>query len=463
MEKKEIKFDSLIELVNMIKQGKASNEMLLGIDPKLITVAGSILELGRILENKFLEMKKMLSITQQINSGIHFEEVINYLYDNFYNLIPYDRIGVALLSIDRQKLTTQWSKSRANVIFINKGYSYEMGNSSLLQIIETGQPRILNDLEKYYIEHPSSESTSLILKEGVKSSLTCPLFVSSKPVGFIFFSSFEKNTYKDAHIALFQEIAGHISIIIEKSKLYSEILSQKQKLEELNEIKNRFLGIAAHDLRNPLGVVLSYSEYLVDSLEELTPIELKEVLNDIKTSSKEMLTLVNDLLDISKIESGTIELEKAEIDFIPYITKVIEKNQILAKPKNILIELKVPDKSIFINLDQNKISQVLNNLINNAVKFSLPGKKVTLITEYNPENLVIEVIDEGPGIEENDIQKLFQEFYRGKNKPTAGEKSTSLGLAICKKLIEAHKGSIEIKSKVGVGSNFRITLPIEKN
>jgi len=130
-----------------------------------------------------------------------------------------------------------------------------MAGSSLERVLATGEPRILDDLEAYLAAHPRSESTRLIVAEGVRSSLTCPLVANGKPVGFLFFSSRERGTYRRAHVELFMEIAGQLALIVEKSRLYELLL-------ELDQVKNRFLGMAAHDLRNPIGVVRSYAELL---------------------------------------------------------------------------------------------------------------------------------------------------------------------------------------------------------
>lgn len=186
--------------------------------------------LARELERKFNEALKVREISEEITAGLFLNDVLNRVYDSFRTLIPYDRIGCALLSDENSVATAYWAKTDVPRVKLKVGYAAPMAGSSLQQVIETGQPRILNDLEAYLVEHPASDQTRLIVEEGMRSSLTCPLIAQGKPVGFLFFSSKEKNVYQGIHQDIFLQIAGQISILIEKSRLYQQLYELNQKL-----------------------------------------------------------------------------------------------------------------------------------------------------------------------------------------------------------------------------------------
>ncbi|HEY9188280.1 MAG TPA: HAMP domain-containing sensor histidine kinase [Ignavibacteria bacterium] len=452
--------NEIIEIVNHIKSGNFNVNIPSCNDEELAKLANAIIELGKILERRFLEIKKINNVTLKVNSGFLLDEVLDFLFENFRDLIPYNRIGCSLLDENNEYITARWAKSDAQNIFLKKGYKSKLEGSTLKRIFETQEPRIINDLEEYIKIKPDSESSILVLKEGVRSSLTCPLIVNAKPVGFLFFSSFEKNTYNNAHVSLYQQIAGQISVIIEKSKLYSEILVQKQKLEELNEMKNKFLGMAAHDLRNPLGVIMGFSQLLKMDYDNFTKEEILEIIDDISSASNTALNLVNDFLDVSKIESGTFEIHLQLVDFKSFIEQIVKKNSFYAKKKNIEIELNYSDEIPSIMIDSERLAQVFNNLITNSIKFSYRNSKISINVYLNNDSLNIDIIDYGIGMDQNEVEGIFNGFF-GKGKPgTEGEKSTGLGLAISKKIVDSHNGKILVQSEKGKGSKFTVVLPI---
>lgn len=187
-------------------------------------------ELAQELERKFIEVSKVREISEEVSAGLFLNDVLSRIYDNFRLVIPYDRMGCALLNDENKSLTAYWEKSDAPKMKLNVGFTALMAGSSLQQIIETGQPRILNDLETYLAEHPGSVATRLITEEGMRSSLTCPLIAQGKPVGFLFFTSTNQNTYQNVHQGIFLQIAGQLSILVEKSRLYQQLYELNHKL-----------------------------------------------------------------------------------------------------------------------------------------------------------------------------------------------------------------------------------------
>jgi signal transduction histidine kinase len=396
----------------------------------------------------------LYNLTKKINQGLTLDEVLNYIYDSFEIIIPYDRIGVAFLENNNKDIIAVWSKSKASKIILEKGYSAPLEGSTLENIIKLNKPRILNDLKTYLDAHPDSVSSQKIVEEGIRSSLTCPLIVSNKYVGFLFFSSMQTNTYKNAHVDLFQQIAGQISTIIEKSHLYKKVL-------ELSDLKTKFLGIAAHDLRNPINVIKGNIDLIKEGIIDKNSEEFTKTIDTMLTHLSSMLNIINTFLDVSVIEAGRLELKKEKIIMDSFLQECFEANKLLAQKKQITLNLENGHDLPEMFIDKERIKQVINNLITNSIKFSNPNTSVTLKTEKKDSSVEISVIDQGQGIPENEINNLFVFYGKTSTAPTQKEKSTGLGLAICKKIVEEHSGKIWAKNNPDKGTTFTFSLPIE--
>ena len=229
-------------------------------------------------------------------------------------------------------------------------------------------------------------------------------------------------------------------------------------LATLNEQKNYFLGMASHDLRNPIGNIITLAQFVDSDAENLSD-EQRSFLAAIIDSGQYMLKLLNDLLDISKIESGKMELQLKDIDLAQLVHTIISDNTFTAQKKNITLQYSIPENLPAVSADAGQMRQAMNNLVSNAIKFSMPGTMVEIIIENKDEMIVISIQDHGQGIPSAEIDKLFKPFQKTSVTATAGEKSTGLGLTITKKVIEAHKGSIWVTSEVGKGSIFSFSLP----
>ena len=247
--------------------------------------------------------------------------------------------------------------------------------------------------------------------------------------------------------------------IVRRRHAENELRKRNQKLLELNELKNKFVGIAAHDLRNPLFSIKGFSELILScDLGDVSE-EQKEFLTIINKTSQDMLTLVNDLLDISIIESGKLDLDLKPGSLKKLIEERLRLNTVMAERKEMTFHASLSDIPEVL-FDSNRIFQAIDNLISNAVKYSPSGSSIFLTLEEETQAAKFSVRDEGPGISIEEQSKLFGEFQRLSTQPTGGEKSTGLGLSITKKIVEAHGGTITVQSQVAVGSTFTILLPI---
>ena len=436
-----------------MKDGRFEVDIPTAGEDEVARLGEALRQLGASMESKFSEMKKLSKATEEINSGLVLDDVLNHVYESFKGIIPFDRIGLSLIDEDGRRIRARWARSEAPLMYIVKDYSQPLEGSSLKRIIETGEPRILNDLETYLRDHPKSDSTKRIVAEGIRSSLTCPLIAMGKRIGVMFFSSMKADTYRDLHTELFLEIAGQLSLIVEKGRLYQELL-------ELNELKNKFLGMAVHDLRNPLSSIKMSAEMMRDG--DFGPVgeSMEEGLRIIEQSCSGMVTLLEDLVDVNAIESGHLSLNREPVNLPDFLESCINLNRHTARKKSIEIKLNIEGQVPDPVMDPERMKQVMFNLISNAIKYSNPESDILVQASNCGKEVQVSVVDHGQGIAEEEISKLFKAYSRTSARPTAGEKSTGLGLAIVKRIVEAHGGRVWCTSKLGQGSTFYFTIPV---
>ena len=271
-------------------------------------------------------------------------------------------------------------------------------------------------------------------------------------------------------------VKGHIDgQVLERAIRYAiarhrdqiELVDYARRLEEsnrdlarLNAQKNEFLGMAAHDLRNPLGVTLGFAELLASSLDELSTEDVQEMLGRIQSSSRFMRTMIDDLLDLTAIEAGTLVLRRTWVDPGTLTTDNVAVNRTLATSKGISVQLELEADLPPLWIDGRRFDQVLNNLICNAVKYSNPGSTVWVSVRRVGDEVIFAVQDKGRGIPPDLQARLFRPFSKGGSPGTGGERATGLGLAIVRRIAEAHGVRIWIESAEGKGSTFRVAVPV---
>jgi two-component system sensor histidine kinase/response regulator len=250
-----------------------------------------------------------------------------------------------------------------------------------------------------------------------------------------------------------------------RTHLHSQLLAEQQKtlvdqLSKADAAKNRFLGMAAHDLRNPLASIRGLAEFLRDGVVGELTVDQLDLVNTIHSASQSMLTMVNELLDVATIESGELKIVQEKHNLCEQIEKSVYLANIDAAKKNTRIIFTPPQSAPTAWIDAAKMQQVVDNLLSNAVKYSPPGSTITVEFLSAEKQCSFGVKDQGPGIPEGERDKLFKDFGRLSVKPTGGEKSTGLGLAICRKIVEAHHGTIVAENLPHGGCEFRVALPL---
>lgn len=262
----------------------------LDLDRGLSRLGQQLSNLGENLEQRVRESRLLAEITERINLGLMLDEVLNHVFESFRPVIPYDRIGYAQVEEDGRIVRARWARSDRPIQYLTEGFQAPLEGSSLQRIIHTGEPRILNDLELYLRDHPESASTRMALKEGILSSLTCPLLADGRAIGFLFFSSEDRWTYDDAHVELFVRVARQLSVIVEKSQLYQRLADEQRRSNRL--LRNVLPAAVADALKDAPNATIAHRYEAVTVLfadivgftersARLSPGELVELLGRI--------------------------------------------------------------------------------------------------------------------------------------------------------------------------------------
>ncbi|MBF0147424.1 MAG: hybrid sensor histidine kinase/response regulator [Magnetococcales bacterium] len=249
------------------------------------------------------------------------------------------------------------------------------------------------------------------------------------------------------------------SVVLARVHTHLELSRQRKRLLELNNLKNKFLGMAAHDLRNPLNSICGMSDILLNL--QLDEQEQRRFITSIHHVGMQMRNLINDLLDVSVIESGRFNLSLQPDRLERVILSRVELFRFELEKKSIHIDAQLAETGMAC-FDDDRLSQVVDNLIANAIKFSNPGARITLRTGTEDGKVWFSVEDQGPGISDDDRTRMFGAFQKLSARPTGKEKSIGLGLSIVKKIVDAHRGEIRVASEMGKGSIFTVVIPVDK-
>jgi signal transduction histidine kinase len=295
---------------------------------------------------------------------------------------------------------------------------------------------------------------------GIKAAIGAPMMWEGKGIGAIWVARDYAGSFSDKEIALLKTFADQAVIAIQNARLLREIEEKSRQLEAASQHKSEFLANMSHELRTPLNAIIGFSEVLSERMFGEINEKQAEYIGDILQSGQHLLSLINDILDLSKIEAGRMELELSDFD----LPSTIENTLILVRERalrrGIALALAVDERLGKIRADERKVKQVLLNLLSNALKFTPEGGKIEVRAAVNDGMAQIAVADTGEGIAPEEQEAVFEEF-RQVGTPSKKVEGTGLGLAISRKFIELHGGKIWVDSQVGKGSTFAFTLPLQ--
>lgn len=318
--------------------------------------------------------------------------------------------------------------------------------------------------------HKMIESKKTISFEvGIKSSMERELFLSAEIVPIIEDNNISEIIFTGKDITrermLLEKIKELNVRLIEAERLISierqRANRKKSILDELNKLKSDFISNISHEFRTPLASIIGFSETIISD-PEMTEENKIEFNNVILNEGKRLAKLINDILDISKIEGGKLELQKTQFDLTALMKELLVQKTVKAESIGISIITEFPDEEVMITADKERIAQVFTRLLNNAIKFNTKGGRIRVIIKTLFREIEVIISDTGIGIPEKDIPFLFQKFYRV-SRPGTEIPGTGLGLVFVKQIVDLHKGFITVQSESGKGTTFAIKLPKNKN
>ena len=326
--------------------------------------------------------------------------------------------------------------------------------SLVARAARTRQGVLSNNVRKTidYLPHPLLPKT--------QSELAVPMIVGDKLIGVMDLQSNQLDFFSEEDLKIQRTLASQIAIAVENAKQYAEQVQTAAKLRELDQLKSEFLASMSHELRTPLNSIIGFADVLLEGLDGELNERMEEDVRLIRESGRHLRELIGDILDMSKIESGHMELRYEEIDMPQLANDIKATAMSLAQEKSLSLNLDIDERVSTVMADRTRLRQILWNITGNAIKFTEKGG-VTIALQHRSEHVLVSIRDTGIGIKEDNIGVVFEQFRQidgGLNRTAGG---TGLGMPITKKLVELHGGEIWIESVYGQGSTFFFTIPYD--
>ncbi len=413
-------------------------------------------------------------LSDKLRSTLNLETLYNYIYEELNGALHLKAFGV----LNYEEKTNQY------IVGFNRGFDTGKvmlfaGNTKLhQQYIDQNKPIVLAELKQEKFDSKTRRLLEMLKKLQVE--VLAPLNVKDKTVGLLAFGAKESNdVYNDEDFRMLEVVGAQVAIAVENATLYEEarqfnikleeevkkatrdLVNANERLEKLDASKSEFISIASHQLRTPLTVIKGYvSMILENSFGKISAVQ-RDSLDKVYQSNERLISLVENLLNLSRIESGRLQFKYETMNLETVVASVVEELMSKAKEKKLKLEFKHPAKPLpQVTIDQEKMRQVIMNLIDNSVKYTNKGS-ITVSVRQAENNIEFSVSDSGMGIDPNDMPHLFQKFQRGTGTFLVHTEGTGLGLYVAREMIELHKGKVWAESKgQGKGSKFVFTIPI---
>lgn len=378
------------------------------------------------------------------------ENLFEGVADQLAQHVPFDRMAYA--AVKESGASWRWRWTRGASQKENWGQAQTLSSPDpLIRAFDAGpRPRIINQLGSFAEKNPGLSQD--FVSEGFGAMLLIPLLRGEKPVGGLFFWARESGAYKNNHADLCGHLAGPLAAAVEKTRAL-------QRARENLASKDKYMRMVVHDLRHPLSVIQGFSSLLADNKVGRISTDQVNVLTRVLGMCRQMNGMLEELLAMDE-SAGVFHMEPQTVSPVSFFEECHASLASLPASKEmewLLRADRLPAKAVF---DPDRIAQVIQNLVSNAVKFSQPRSTVTLTAKMVLTELQVSVQDQGQGISEEDMQRLFMWEGKTETKPAGGETSHGLGLAIAKHIVNAHGGRIWAKSQLDRGSTFTFALPI---
>ncbi len=433
---------------------------LLRITGNGIAVSIEKQRLLRQAQRRALELQTASEIARDTTSTLSLDLLLNRIVNLLSERFNFYHTSIFLVDESGENAVVRESTGEAGKEMKRRNHKLIVGSRSVVgRVTGNGEPYIVNNVleDTTYLPNPLLPDT--------RAEMGIPLKISNKVIGALDLQARDVNAFHQDDVHVLQILADQIAIAIENARAYE--LSQRafEDMREVDRVKSQFLANMSHELRTPLNSIIGFSRVIIKGIDGPINETQKQDLGAIYNSGQHLLTLINDILDLSKIEAGKMELSFAEINLNDMITSALSTASGLVKDKPVKLQTKIAENLPAVRADQIRVRQVLINFLSNAAKFTDEGSitvEASVVTspKTHKAEVMLAVTDTGPGIAQSDQVKLFLPFSQVDDSPTRKTGGTGLGLSICRSLIDMHNGRIGLlRSEVGVGSTFFFTLP----
>lgn len=393
------------------------------------------------------------TINQRIAGRESIQQTIDFLFERTRELCPCDRISVAFVEDDGRRVASHYTRTTYEPVLLKRGYAEDLAGSSLAEVIASGRLRIIRDLEVYGREHPDSRSTRLLLREGVRSSMTCPLKVDDRNVGLLFRSARRPSAYGEQTARVHRAIAERLSQAVEKAYRIEQLAAANRAYTEM-------LGFVSHELKAPVASMVADAEVLAGGyLGELSAPQRDKLQRSI-TKGRYLLGLVGEYLQLARIESDELRVDARDrVDFVEQVVgPAVEIVASQIEAARMRLEQQI-DANGSVRCDPELMKIVLVNLLGNAAKYGRPDGEVRLTLRWDPDRLHVAIRNDGPGFPPEQRSRLFRKFSRIDTPELRRAKGTGVGLYTCWRIVNAHGGRIDARSEPGRWAEFSFWVP----
>lgn len=393
------------------------------------------------------------TINHRVASGESLSDVMNFVFESTLELFPCDRLSIAFVQ-DDDRVVSHWTRALYSPLLLQNGYAEDLRQSTLARVRDSGHVRIIDDLEVYLGAKGQSASSRLLVREGVRSSMTCPLSVEGRNVGFLFRSSRKPKSYGMHEVLLHSALADRLSQAVEKAYRIEQLTAANRAYAEM-------LGFVSHELKSPLGSIIMDLSVLEDEyLGKLEPSQ-REKIEKTRGKAQYLLTLIKDYLDLARIEGEGFRFQpKDAVDFLEDVLQpALNVVQSDIEDRGVALEREVPKTPLRIECDPGLLNIVMVNLLGNAVKYGNKDGRIRVRIKKPDGELAVSVWNEGPGFPKSERSKLFKKFSRLQSKELMERKGTGVGLYTTWRIIQAHGGRIWADSEEGAWAEFHFEIP----
>jgi len=415
------------------------------------------------LESRTNVLSTLYDFTAGANQSLELSGVLQDVVNKFMTTFHFDSSRFFLLGPEGKNILLKLTAGSNGEM--GEPRSIPLGAGIMGRVAESGTPFLFNDIQTDSL-YETLSLTKGNKKNGYRFEGFFPIRSKGKTLGVVVCVNRQARTLSDDELQLIQSVLDPIGVAIENSQLFEEIQKKSQALEDANkqlvlasEHKSRFLADVSHELRTPLTVLKGAVDNMLDGLTGEFNERQGRYLTRLRMNIDRLNKLISDLLDLSRIEAGVVEFRPTYFGIVQLIREVSENLKPIAEKKQVIVELRVPDRELTVWGDRSRVSQVLINLLVNAFRFTLDSSTVTISAKSNGfASAEISVSDQGPGITPEDGVKIFEKFYRVEGVNGAHHVGVGLGLNIAQNLVKLHGGKIWVDSEMGKGSSFFFTL-----